>query len=399
LSVYSEEDLSLIEAQQNRRPGPLSLVEPAPGQAREQHPGWGRRADPATAPLQPRRSEFAPRRRRRVHWRRWAALVILICLAAAYLYWTLLPPVVTVVAPHRGPAVQAVYATGTVEPSVMVPISPRSAARLIELKVDEGSVVEKRQLLARLEKDDMRRAIEVAEAEERYAKAQLDRQAQLVERGVAARSAFDRARADWEKATALRERAEAEARYLDLVAPASGKIIRRDGEIGQVIVPDKPLLWMSCCAPLRVSAEVDEEDIAQIRSGQEVLIRADAFPGQVFQGTVQSITPKGDPVARTYRVRVSLPADTPLMIGMTAETNIVLRKADNALLVPTGAVRQDTVWLVEDGRLSPRQVTFGAKAANEVEILSGLAEGDRIVADPAAGVKAGQVVRPFQAEE
>jgi RND family efflux transporter MFP subunit len=376
----------------------LSLVEPAPEHARERTPERGRRADPATVPLQPRHSE-APRRRHRVHWGRWAAHLVLFCIAAVYAYSVLRPPAVAVIAPHRGPAVQAVYATGTVEPSVMVPISPRSAARLVELKVDEGSIVEKGQVLARLENDDLRRAVEMAEAEERYTRSQLDRQAQLIASGVAARSAYDRARADWEKATAQRERAEAEARYLDLVAPAAGKIIRRDGEIGQIIAPDKPLLWMSCCAPLRVSAEVDEEDIAQVRQGQEVLIRADAFPGRVFHGTVQSITPKGDPVARTSRVRVSLPEDTPLMIGMTAETNIVLRKADNALLVPAGAVRQDTVWLVEDGRLSSRQVTVGAKGASEVEILTGLTDSDRIVSDPASGMKAGQAVRPVQAGE
>jgi multidrug efflux pump subunit AcrA (membrane-fusion protein) len=87
------------------------------------------------------------------------------------------------------------------------------------------------------------------------------------------------------------------------------------------------------------------------------------------------------------------------MIGMTAETNIVLRKADNALLVPAGAVRQDTVWLVEDGKLSSRRVTLGAKGPNEVEILSGLADQDRIVANPAAGMKTGQAVRPVQADE
>ncbi len=313
------------------------------------------------------------------------------------MYWTLLPPAVAVVEPHRGPAVQAVYATGTVEPSVMIPIAPRSTARLAELKVDEGSIVKKGELLARLENDDLQRAIEPPAAEERYAKSQFDRQAQLVERGVAARNAYDRARADWEKATALRERAEAEAHYLDLVAPAAGKIIRRDGEIGQVIGPDKPIFWMSCCAPLRVSAEVDEEDIAQVRPGQEVLIRADAFPGQIFRGTVQSITPKGDPVARTYRVRVSLPDDTPLMIGMTAETNIVLRKADNALLVPAGAVQQDTVWRVADGKLEKQKVTVGAKDAREVEILSGLSENDRIVASPTPGLTAGERVRPFEA--
>ena len=161
--------------------------------------------------------------------------------------------------------------------------------------------------------------------------------------------------------------------------------------------PDKPIFWMSCCAPLRVSAEVDEEDIAQVRPGQEVLIRADAFPGQIFRGTVQSITPKGDPVARTYRVRVSLPADTPLMIGMTAETNIVLRKADNALLVPAGAVTQDAVWRVADGKLEYQKVTVGAKDAREVEILTGLDANDRIVASPTPGLKAGERVRPFEA--
>ena len=186
---------------------------------------------------------------------------------------------------------------------------------------------------------------------------------------------------------ALRERAEAEAHYLDLVAPAAGKIIRRDGEIGQMIAPDKPLFWMSCCAPLRVSAEVDEEDIAQVRPGQEVLIRADAFPGQIFHGTVQSITPKGDPVARTYRVRISLPADTPLMIGMTAETNIVLRKADNALLVPAGAVQQDTVWRVDRGKLENGRSRWAPRTRREVEILSGLGDGDRIVAHPTPGLE------------
>ena len=83
---------------------------------------------------------------------------------------------------------QAVYATGTVEPSVMVPISGRFAARLVELKADEGDFVKKGQLLARLENDDLRRGIEAAAAEERYAKAELDRLALLVERQITPRS-------------------------------------------------------------------------------------------------------------------------------------------------------------------------------------------------------------------
>jgi membrane fusion protein, multidrug efflux system len=82
-----------------------------------------------------------------------------------------------------------------------------------------------------------------------------------------------------------------------------------------------------------------------------------AFQGQVFNGAVQSVTPKGDAVARSYRVRISLPKDTRLKIGMTAEANIVLHENKDAPLVPSGAVNGGGLWTVEDGRLSRRPVS------------------------------------------
>jgi len=212
-----------------------------------------------------------------------------------------------------------------------------------------------------------------------------------------ARSAYERARADWEKARAAAARAAAEAGYLQLVAPAGGTVIRRDGEIGQLIGANQTVFWLYSNAPLRISAEVDEEDIAQVRAGQQVLIRSDALPGQTFHGQVQAVTPKGDPVARSYRVRISLTADTPLMIGMTTENNIVLRQSDDALLVPAGSVQQDTVWRVEDGRVSPQKVKIGAKGATEVEILDGVGEGDWVVAGPSPRLTAGQQVHAVPA--
>jgi membrane fusion protein, multidrug efflux system len=329
-------------------------LSPIERQQPERRPGtaYARGPSPIGIPLPVGGSDTAERRRTRRRPVRWVGLLAMLCVGAGAIYWLSAPPSIAVVHPRRGPAVQAVYATGTVEPTVMVPISARIMARLFELTVDEGSTVAKGQVLARLEDDDLRRAVEVTEAEGRYAKAELDRLAVLVERQVVARSAYDRAKADWEKARAAAARAAVEAGFLELRAPADGLVIRRDGEIGQMIGANQTVFWLSCCAPLRISAEVDEEDIAQVRPGQQVLIRADALPGQTFRGQVQAVTPKGDPVARSYRVRISLPADTPLMIGMTTETNIVLRRSDNALLVPVGAVQQDAVWRLEDGHLS-----------------------------------------------
>ena len=136
-----------------------------------------------------------------------------------------------------------------------------------------------------------------------------------------------------------------------------------------------------------------------MRPGQQVLIRSDALPGQTFHGQVRAVTPKGDPVARSYRVRISLPAGTPLMIGMTTETNIILRQSDHALLLPAGSVQHDTVWRVEDGHLSAQKVRVGARGATEVEILEGISDGGWIVAAPSPSLKAGQRVHAAPATE
>ncbi len=317
------------------------------------------------------------------------------CIAAAL--WQFSPIALAVVRPTLGPAVEAVYATGTVEPSVMMPIAARSAARLAELLVDEGEEVRKGQLLGRLEDDDLQETMRQLAAQERWAKTDYERNARLSKSGTIARAVVERARADWDAARAATLRASAQAGFMKLVAPTDGRVIRRDGEIGQLIAANQPVYWLSCRSLLRVAAEVDEEDISRVQSGQEVLIRADAFPGQVFRGRVATITPKGDAIARSYRVRISLAAATPLMIGMTAETNIVLRENKDALLLPASAVRDNKVWLVRDGHISAHRVTVGAKSADRIEITQGIAPTDTVVANPDATLREGQRVRPLLA--
>jgi RND family efflux transporter MFP subunit len=150
--------------------------------------------------------------------------------------------------------------------------------------------------------------------------------------------------------------------------------------------------------PLRISADVDEEDIPLVKIGQKVLIRADAFPARVFTGEVKEVTPKGDPVARNYRVRIQLPSDTALMIGMTAETNIVTREKQDALLIPASAVSGDALWAVRDGRLVNIPVQIGIKGRDRVEIAAGLSDADAVVIDPSQRLKPGQTVRVRQQE-
>jgi len=153
------------------------------------------------------------------------------------------------------------------------------------------------------------------------------------------------------------------------------------------------LFWIGRASPLRIEAEVDEEDIPLVAVGQSALIKADAFAGRKLDGTVADITPKGDPVNKSYRVRIALPRDTPLRIGMTVESNIVVRREGAALLVPQGAVSGGHVFVVVEGRVVRRAVVMGVVGQGVVEIRDGVAEGETVVLDPPASLADGSPVR------
>lgn len=286
---------------------------------------------------------------------------------------------VEVVTPVTAPVVQAVYATGTVEAGVMIPISPKIGARLITLEADEGAVVEKDQLLAQFEDTDIQSGLKELEARFALANNDLRRAQTLAKTGAISKSGLDQARAAQKTAQAAVDRSKAELSYLQLLAPESGTIIKRDGEIGEMIPLNQPVFWMTGGNKMRIETEVDEEDISLVKAGQDVVISADAFPNQIFNGKVQSITPKGDPVARSYRVRVSLDETTPLMIGMTAETNIITKRKDSAMMIPAGAVSQNKVMVIKDGRAQSVVVETGIKTPRAIEVISGIAAEDKVV--------------------
>lgn len=279
-------------------------------------------------------------------------------------------------APVYESAVQAVYATGTVEPVQMIPIAPKISARIVSLDADEGLVVTKGQPLAQLEDDDIRQSLAEAEARLVQAEKEWGRSRTLAKSGAISKTALENAQATFDTTKAAVERTRAELSYLQLIAPEDGTIIRRDGEIGELATPTAPVFWITGGNKMRIETEVDEEDIALVKPGQDVAISADAYPGEIFHGAVLSITPKGDPVARSYRVRVSLAEDAPLMIGMTAETNIITQKKDKALMVPTTAIKDNEIWIKRGKNFEKAAVKTGIKTDTKIEILEGLGEGD-----------------------
>jgi RND family efflux transporter MFP subunit len=325
--------------------------------------------------------------------RRFLLLPALALVSAGAWFWWTLPPAVAIALATTGPALRAVYATGSVEPVHWARVGPAVRARITDVMVEEGARVAEGQPMVRLDNREAAHRAEEAEARARFAQEELARIRMLVTRDIASRSALDRAEAE---ARAVRAVAEAAQRRLDdyiVRSPSDGIVLRRDAEVGEVVDTPASLFWIGEPRPLRITSEVDEEDIAQVREGQRVLLRADAFPGQVLTATVGQITPKGDATRKAYRVRLILPDDTPLLIGMTVEANIVLRQTDDAVLVPPAALRDGRVFVVRQESVESRPVEIGVQGARAVEILRGLARGEAVVLNPPAGLSSGMAVR------
>lgn len=326
-------------------------------------------------------------------------LLLIVFLTAFFsgtlVYFFVLGKSVEVTTPKIAQVIDGVYATGTVEPTIMVPIAPRVTAHLSELAASEGQNVKKGDILARLEDSEQQAVIADLTAKLSFVEKDLNRKQQLLKSQSISRDILDAAKSEYDSLVAQIEKAKIQAAYLTLVAPADGLIIKKDGEIGELITAGHPIFYISCCAPLRITAEVDEEDIPQIALGQDVLIQSDAFPDKVYHGKIIGITPKGDAVTRSYRVRIGFDThDHPFMIGMTVETNIIIQKIDNAMVVPLNTVgKNNTVQIVKNNILRIQQIETGIQNADSVQIISGLTSADNIVIPYSEDLESGQKLR------
>ena len=179
----------------------------------------------------------------------------------------------------RGPAVEAVYASGTVEPVSWAKVQPLRTGRIASVEAFEGDEVKTGQILMRLDDRELRASVAQLEAEQRFLRSELDRVSELARRGVTTTQVEERARSQLDQAVATLNAARQRVEDFLLRAPMDGTVLRRDGEVGEIARPEDVLFWIGRASPLRIEAEVDEEDIPLVAVGQPALIKADAFAG------------------------------------------------------------------------------------------------------------------------
>jgi RND family efflux transporter MFP subunit len=311
-----------------------------------------------------------------------------------YAYRNLLPAqAVTTSLARVAPVSEAVYGTGTVEPQRWAKVVPLARRRLVELCQCEGQAVKTGQVLAR--QDDAEERSELRELEITNAQLQrdLDRAQKDRDKSSQAQAEYEQR---WTQFEQSKSRIAAQKVKLDamvLRAPLDGMVLRRDGEVGEIAGPSDVLFWVGPPAPTQVVAEVNEEEINHLAIGQKAFLRSDAFASQTLHATVSQITPKGDPSRKTFRVYLLLPADTPLRIGMSVEVNIIFRDRPSATVVPAEAVANNTVQVINDGRIEKVAVTTGIRGGRNVEIVSGVSRGMAVLSPARPDLADGTRVR------
>jgi RND family efflux transporter MFP subunit len=326
--------------------------------------------------------------------RRILILILLVLAAAAAGWWRYgRGPEVKAVAATRGTAVEIVYATGGVEPVTWAKVASLVRGRIADICHCEGRSVKKGDVLAKLDDSEVSAQLKELKAREDFLKREMSRVSELITRGAATTQAYERASMDLRQVEGLISVQNEKISEYTIVSPMDGVVLRRDGEVGEIAEVGQVLFRVGVPKPLQVVAEVNEEDIPRVKVGQTVLFRTDAFPDRRLEGAVRELTPMGDVAAKTFRIKVALPEDTPLQPGMSVEANVITREKPNALLIPSDAVQDNAVFVVDGDHLRRRALKIGIRGSRTVEVLSGLKDGERVASPAPTDLKDGARVR------
>lgn len=296
-------------------------------------------------------------------------------------------------------AQDALGITGTVEAEETAEIRTEGSGPVSKLSFDHGQRVAKGDVLLRLRGSEAGAGVAEAEARLSLAKSQSERTRGLFERQNASRQDLDVATAEEALAQAQVDRANEELRRTVVRAPFDGVVGLRGVALGEVIDPSRVVTRIEAIDRVVVDVEVPERWLPRMVVGLPATIEVDALPGERFTGDVIFVGPRISSSTRTAPVRVRVPNEQGrLRPGMSARVSLTTADIPDAILVPAQAVVStaagSSVWVVDaEGVVQPRPVQTAERTADEVRIVGGLSEGEKVVVEGLIRLRPGTSVR------
>ncbi|NNN05177.1 MAG: efflux RND transporter periplasmic adaptor subunit [Elusimicrobia bacterium] len=299
-------------------------------------------------------------------------------------------PMVSVVAPNYQPMEKLLKLPADVEGLRQASIYAHVDGYLKKLYVDEGDEVKAGQLMADIDAPDIVQAYNRAKADDDFQQATKQRYEQLVKGQVISEQEYDDIVAKAAEARAALQNAAANMAYTHIVAPFSGQVARRFNYPGDLITKAtenqsaKPIFIVVDESVLRVSLDVPQIDVEQVRVGSRVDISVDSFPNRVFQGKVTRIDDLMKEGTKTRRVLADIEnPDGRLHAGMFGTAAIIVEHKERALTLPREALRGEEdnpfVFVAKDGVAKRVPVKVGLNTITDVEIVSGVSGGDQVI--------------------
>jgi len=332
-----------------------------------------------------------------------------------------------------------VTATGTVEPVTEVEVGTQVSGIIDKLYADYNDVVKAGQLIAEMDKVNLKAELASAQAQLASSKSEYEYQQKnyarskvLFDKKLISDSDYETATYNYEKSKAAYEQSQASMvkvnrnlEYATITSPIDGVVINRSVEEGQTVAAgfETPTLFTIAAdlTKMQVIADVDEADIGNVEDGQRVSFTVDAYPNDVFEGTVKQIrlgdsssssSSSSTSTSTVVTYEVVITADNPdlkLKPRLTANVTIYTLERDNVLTVPTKSLRfvpeeellmgtgltaensaqeapagKRLIWVKQGQQLLPKVITVGSTSGNMIEVTDGLTEGEEIAVDMAS---------------
>ena len=321
----------------------------------------------------------------------------------------------------KGDIRNTITATGTIEPITQVEVGTQVSGTIAHIYVDYNTEVKKGQLIAELDKTVLESEYESQlsafysnQNEYDYQKTNHERVAGLHAKNLVSDSDFETSGYQYEKARRALDRsrsdllkAKTNLNYCMIYSPIDGVVISRAVDEGQTVAAtfNTPKLFVIAndLRKMRVIADVDEADIGQVREGQKVIFRVDAFPDEYFEGAVTQV--RLEPIVTsnvvTYEVVIDAPnPDLRLKPGLTASITVLIHEKTDVLMIPLRALRfqpgdeheqplkpesgktapgMKSVWVQAAGNLINKNVRLGISDGIYTEVTEGLQAGERVI--------------------
>ena len=280
-------------------------------------------------------------------------------------------------------AARTVKAVGTLAANESVQVSPEVAGQVAEVLFRSGQPVKAGEPLIRLDDQVVRAELDEARAALELSRRQHQRAADLLERGVGTVRARDEALSSLRRDEARVRLTTARLEKTVVRAPFDGVVGLRRVSVGDHVAPGESVVNLEQVSPLKVLFQVPERFLPEVRPGQTVSLRSEAYPDRPFAATVAAVDPRVDPATRSLVVEALHDnADGRLRPGQFVAVELSAQERW-ALFVPEQAVQpsgdKTLVHRVRDGRAEAVEIRTGARTQGQVEVVGGLAEGDVVV--------------------